>query len=74
VPQQRARAAPDVAHAASNIARAAIRFPCASHMQHSDLHLKHPNSTVATYKRRQMKHLKQTSKTLAKRMKTLENH
>jgi hypothetical protein len=28
--------------------------------------LKHSDATVATYKRRQMKHLKQVSKTLAK--------
>jgi hypothetical protein len=33
--------------------------------------LKHPDVTVATYKRRQMKHLKQASETLAK---TSEKH
>jgi hypothetical protein len=33
--------------------------------------LKHPNATVITYKRRQIKHLKQTSGTLAK---TPEKH
>jgi hypothetical protein len=29
--------------------------------------LKHPDTTIATYKRRQMKYLKYTSKTLAKK-------
>jgi hypothetical protein len=33
--------------------------------------LKHPDTSVATYKRRQMKHLKEVSKTLAK---TPEKH
>jgi hypothetical protein len=33
--------------------------------------LKHPDTTVATYKRRQMKHFKQVSETLVK---TLEKH
>ena len=47
--------------------------PVASHM-HSMYNtpiyfLKHPNATVATYKRRQMKHLKQASETLAKHIK-----
>jgi hypothetical protein len=32
----------------------------------SDLFLKHPDVTIATYKRRQIKHLKHASKTLAK--------
>jgi hypothetical protein len=39
-----------------------------------DLLLKHLDATVVTYKRRQMKHLKQASETLAKRLKTFENH
>jgi hypothetical protein len=32
----------------------------------TDLLLKHPYATVATYKRRQMKHLKHASETLTK--------
>jgi hypothetical protein len=40
-----------------------------------NLLLKHLDTTVATYKRRQMKHLKQVSETLAKTSKkTFENH
>jgi hypothetical protein len=39
-----------------------MRIPCAI----SDLVLKHPDLTVVTYKRRQMKYLKHASKTLAK--------
>jgi cell division protein FtsB len=39
-----------------------------------DLLLKHLDTTLATYKRRQMKYLKHTSKTLEKHIKTLENH
>jgi hypothetical protein len=27
------------------------------HVQHPDLHLKHPDTTLAIYKRKQMKHL-----------------
>jgi hypothetical protein len=46
-----------------NVVRTASHFPRASHMQHLILLLKHTN---ATYKPRQMKHLKQASKTLAK--------
>jgi hypothetical protein len=42
-----------------------------------DLLLKHPDTTVATYKRRQMKHLKQTFKTFTKtpkkHLKTIAN-
>jgi len=34
-----------------------------------DLLLKHPNTTVATYVRRQLKHLKHTSETLEKHLK-----
>jgi hypothetical protein len=52
-------------------ARTVGRFPCAT----PDLYLKHPDTTVATYKRRQMKRLKQASETLAKKPeKTFENH
>jgi hypothetical protein len=36
------------------------------HVQYLDLLLKHPDATFATYKRRQMKHLKHTSETLGK--------
>ena len=35
------------------------------HVQHPDLLLKHPDATLATYKRRQMKHLRYASETLA---------
>jgi hypothetical protein len=35
-------------------------------MQHPYLLLKHPDVILATYKRRQMKHLKHASETLAK--------
>jgi hypothetical protein len=35
------------------------------HVQHPDLHLKHPEATLATYKRRQMKHMRHASETLA---------
>jgi hypothetical protein len=38
----------------------------------SDLLLKHPNETLATYVRRQMKYLKHASETLAKHLKTDE--
>jgi hypothetical protein len=34
------------------------------HVQHPDLLLKHPDATLATYKRRQMKHLRYVSETL----------
>jgi hypothetical protein len=37
----------------------------------SNLFLKHPDATLATYVRRQIKHLKYASETIAK---TLENH
>jgi hypothetical protein len=49
-----------------NVPCAASRFPRASYVQHHDLLLRHLNTTVATYKRRQMKHLKEASETLAK--------
>jgi O-succinylbenzoate synthase len=39
-----------------------------------DLFLKHPDATLATYKRRQMKHLEHVSEMLKKHLKTLENH
>jgi hypothetical protein len=39
-----------------------MHIPCAA----PDLLLKHPDATVATYKRRLMKHLKQAYETLAK--------
>jgi len=58
-PQQRAHdvsdvthATPDLAHATPNIAHVASRFPRASHVHALDLILKHPDATVATYKRR----------------------
>jgi hypothetical protein len=35
------------------------------HVQHPDILLKHPDSTLATYKRRQIKHLRHASETLA---------
>jgi hypothetical protein len=41
------------------------------HLKTIDLLLKHPDATVATYKRRQIKHLKQTFETL---MKTPKKH
>jgi hypothetical protein len=59
VPQQQACTALDVACTAN-------RFPRASHCATSDLLLKHLDITVVTYKRRQMKHLKHVSETLAK--------
>jgi hypothetical protein len=34
------------------------------HVQHPNLLLKHPDATLATYKRRQMKHLRHASETL----------
>jgi hypothetical protein len=64
--QQWARAAPDVAHAAPNVILVAgcshVHLMCTT----PNLLLKHLDATVTTYKRRQMKHLKQTSETLAK--------
>jgi hypothetical protein len=35
------------------------------HVQHPDLLLKHPEATLATYKRRQMKNMRHASETLA---------
>jgi hypothetical protein len=35
------------------------------HVQHPDLLLKHPDATLATYKRRQIKHLRNAYETLA---------
>jgi hypothetical protein len=35
------------------------------HVQHPDLLLKHPDATLTTYKRRQIKHLRHASETLA---------
>ena len=35
------------------------------HVQHPDLLLKHPDTTLATYKRRQMKYLRHVFETLA---------
>jgi hypothetical protein len=35
------------------------------HVQHPDLVLKHSDATLATYKIRQMKHLRHASETLA---------
>jgi hypothetical protein len=35
------------------------------HVQHPDLLLKYPDATLATYKRRQIKHLRHASETLA---------
>jgi hypothetical protein len=62
-----ARATPDVAHAAPNIVHTAGRFPRTFHyIATPDLLLKYPDATVATYKKRQMKHLKQASKILVK--------
>jgi hypothetical protein len=46
-----------------------MHIPCAT----SDLLLKHPDTTLATYKKRQMKHLKHASETLAKQLKTTAN-
>jgi hypothetical protein len=43
------------------------RIPCAT----PDLLSKHPDTTIATYKRKQMKHLKQASETLAKTPKNI---
>jgi hypothetical protein len=54
----------------SDIARAAARFH-AHPFATSNLLLKHSDATIATYKRRQLKHLKQASETLAK---TSEKH
>ena len=45
-------------------------IPCAT----SDLLLKHLDTTVATYKRRQMKHLKQVSETFTKTPGKYEKH
>jgi hypothetical protein len=46
-------------------------------VQHPICFLKHPDATVATYKRRQIKHLKQVSeilvKMLEKHLKTIAN-
>jgi hypothetical protein len=65
-PQQRAHATPDITCTTLDVARTASRFPHASHVQHPDLLLKHLVATIAIYKRRQIKHLKQVSETLAK--------
>jgi hypothetical protein len=46
-----------------------MRIPCAI----SDLLLKHQDATLATYKRRQMKHLRYASETLEKHLKTIAN-
>jgi hypothetical protein len=46
------------------------RIPCAI----PNLLLKYPDTTLAIYKRRQMKHLKHAPETLEKQLKTLENH
>jgi hypothetical protein len=62
--QHWARAVLDIARAASLLS---TRILCAI----PDLLLKHPNVTVVTYERRQMKHLKQASETLTK---TPEKH
>jgi hypothetical protein len=51
---------------ALNVARAANCFSRASYMQYHDLFLRHLNTTVVTYKTRQMKYLKEASETLAK--------
>ena len=78
-PQQRARASLDAAHAVLDATPPwkspchqplPMRIPCAT----PDLLLKHPDAAVATYKRRQMKHLKQVSEILTKMPKTLENY
>jgi hypothetical protein len=48
-----------------------MRIPSAT----PNLFLKHPDAIVATYKRRQMKNLRQASETLAKTLeKTVENY
>jgi hypothetical protein len=62
---------PNIAHTTLDIVRAIDRFPHASPCATLDLLLKHLDATVATYKRKQMKHLKQASETLAK---TSEKH
>jgi hypothetical protein len=41
-------------------------------VQHPDLLSKHSDTTLVTYKRRQIKHLKHTFETLEKHLKTLK--
>jgi hypothetical protein len=70
--QQWARAIPDVTRAAPDVAtppRTSLA-PLATSYTHPMCNtrsiLKYPDVTFVTYKRRQMKHLKQASETLAK--------
>jgi hypothetical protein len=65
------RAVSDVIHTALDAVRATGRFPHASYVQHPDPLLKYLDATVVTYKRIQMKQLKQCLKHLRKR---LEKH